>query len=132
VRTKTLDLTVDEINLALSRLTRLGLLDMVAADRWVAVSGANVSGSDGFAQQVIRRLSEQVRQLSGAKVEDAMDGTTEPAATRIEINARQLPAVTELIERLQREAAVLQRDEKEYQLEIKLATISQNPKSKEQ
>jgi len=128
---RALDMTVDEVNLALSRLTRLGLLEMVAADRWVDVSGANVSSSDGFAQQVIRRLSEQVRQLSGAKVEDAMDGTTEPAATRIEIDARQLLAVMELIERLQREAADLQRDEKEYQLEIKLAPINQNPQTKE-
>lgn len=132
---RALDLTVDEVNMALSRLTRLGLLEMAAADRWVDLSGADVSSDAGFAQQVIRRLSEQVRRISGAEaitepkapeVEDA------PPAARIEISAAQLPAVMELIERLQCEAADLQRSEKEYQLEINLAPINQNNTTKEQ
>ncbi|MGH9936225.1 MAG: DUF4423 domain-containing protein [Blastocatellia bacterium] len=126
---RALDLTVDEVNMALSRLTRLGLLEMVAADRWVDLSGANVSSDAGFAQQVIRRLSEQVRQVSGAKAtkaEDAPEGMTEPPAARIEVSAAQLPAVMELIERLQRETTDLQPGEKEYQLEINLAPINQN------
>lgn len=121
---RALDLTVDEINIALSRLTRLGLLEMVAADRWVDRSESDRASSDGFAQQVIRRLSEQVRQLSGAKAEEAPDGETTSAA-RIEIGAAQAPAVMELIERLRREAADSQRDEKEYQLEINLRPINQ-------
>src|SRR5215510_8487727 len=60
---RALDLTVDEVNMALSRLTRLGLLEMAAADRWVDRSETGASsnvggvGSEGFAQQVIRRLS---------------------------------------------------------------------------
>jgi hypothetical protein len=110
---RALDLTVDEINVALSRLTRLGLLEMVAADHWIDRSEASASSDAGFAQQVIRRLSEQARQLSGAKDEVA----TTPAAT-IEIGASQLPAVIGLIERLRHETADVERDEKRYQIEI--------------
>jgi len=115
---RALDLTVDEVNMALSRLTRLGLLEMVAVDRWVDRSEAGASSDAGFAQQVIHRLSEQARRLSGAKDEEA----TTPAA-RIEMGAAQLPAVISLIEKLQHEAADLRRGEKEYQLEIYLSPI---------
>lgn len=115
---RALDLTIDEVNVALSRLTRLGLLEMAAADHWIDRSESSASSEAGFAQQVIRRLSERARQLSVAKDEEA----TTPAA-RIEIGAAQLPAVIGLIERLQRETADLQRDEKGYQLEIHLTPI---------
>ncbi|HKE06001.1 MAG TPA: hypothetical protein VKE91_18260, partial [Blastocatellia bacterium] len=116
---RALDLTVDEVNMALSRLTRLGLLEMAAADRWVDRSEAGASSDAGFAQQVIRRLSEQARRLSGS--EDVEAAT--PAA-RIEMGAAQLPEVIGLIEKLQREAADLRRDEKEYQLDIYLTPIN--------
>jgi hypothetical protein len=128
---RALDLTVDEVNMALSRLTRLGLLEMAAADKWVDRSEADFSDRDGFAQLVIRRLSEQSRRLSGAKEEEATGGKTTSAA-RIEIGAAQLPAVIEFVERLRHEAADLRQEEKEYRLEIKLATIGQNTQTKEQ
>jgi uncharacterized protein (TIGR02147 family) len=127
---RALDLTVDEVNMALSRLTRLGLLEMASADRWVDRSEAGLSNRDGFAQQVIRRLSEQARRLSGAKEEEATGGKISSAA-RIEISAAHLPAVMELIERLRREAPGLQPDEKEYRLEINLTPIYQNTQTKE-
>lgn len=125
---RALDLTIDEVNLALSRLTRLGLLEMAEANRWIDRSGAGMVSHDGFAQQVIRRLSEQVRRLSVATTEDAL----EPPAARIAISAAQLPTVMELIERLQREAADLRRDEQEYQVEINLTPINLNNQTKEQ
>ena len=68
---------------------------------------------------MIRRLSEQARRLSGS--EDVEAAT--PAA-RIEMGAAQLPEVIGLIEKLQREAADLRRDEKEYQLDIYLTPIN--------
>jgi uncharacterized protein (TIGR02147 family) len=128
---RALDLTVDEVNLALSRLTRLGLLEMVAADRWIDRSESSASTDTGFAQKVIRRLSEQARRLSSAKEEEATGGKT-PSAARIEIGAAQLPALMQMIERLRHEAADLRQDEKEYRLEIKLAPINQNTRPKEQ
>jgi len=117
-----LDLTVDEVNMALSRLTRLGLLEMATANRWVDRSESGLSNRDGFAQQVIRRLSEQARRLSASKDEEAPGGKITSAA-RIEIGAAQLPALMELIDKLRREAEDLQQCEREYQLEIKIAPV---------
>jgi uncharacterized protein (TIGR02147 family) len=116
---RALDLTADEVNMALSRLTRLGLLEMVAADQWIDRSAASDSSDAGFAEQVIRRLSEQARRLSGANDDDA----TTPAAT-LEIGAAQLPTLIEALERLRRETADLQSDEKGYRIEIHLTTIN--------
>ena len=123
---RALDLTIDEVNMALSRLTRLGLLEMVAPDRWIDRSEASASSDAGFAQRVIRRLSEQARRLSSVKDDEA----TSPAAT-IEIGAEQLPAVIGLIERLQGETADLQPDEDKYQLEIYLTPINPKHQTKE-
>jgi len=67
---RALDLTIDEVNMALSRLTRLGLLEMVAADRWIDRSEASASTDAGFAQRVIRRLSEQARRLASYRTID--------------------------------------------------------------
>jgi transcriptional regulator with XRE-family HTH domain len=119
---RALDLTVDEVNLALSRLTRLGLLEMATANRWVDRSEVGLSNGDGFAQQVIRRLSEQARRLSASNDEEGPGGKTTSAA-RIEIGAAQLPALMELIDKLRRESEDLQQCEREYQLEIKIAPV---------
>jgi uncharacterized protein (TIGR02147 family) len=150
---RTLDLTTDEVNMALSRLTRLGLLEMAGADRWVDRSGVDESGADGygdaFAQQVIRRLSEQVRRLSSPKSNpppgqmscqttgvgarervEAPGEVAIPAAARIEIGATQLPAVMRFIDQLRRGATDLKREGKEYQVEINLQPIQIKPRFK--
>jgi uncharacterized protein (TIGR02147 family) len=140
---RTLDLTTDEVNMALSRLTRLGLLEMAAPDQWIDRSGVNAAIADrygdGFAQQVIRRLSERVRSVSKPATErmgaaqstgkgDAVEPPPIPATARIEINAAQLPVVMEFIDQLRREASDLKRDEKGYQVEINLAPTQINPR----
>ena len=115
---RALDLTIDEVNMALSRLARLGLLEMAAPDHWVDKTDASASSDARFAQQVIRRLSEQARKLSSSKEHES----TAPSAT-IGISATQFPAVIKLIERLKSEAESVDRDEKRYQLEIYLTPI---------
>jgi uncharacterized protein (TIGR02147 family) len=129
---RTLDLTVDEVNLALNRLTRLGLLEMAETNRWIDRSRAGSLSTDGFAQQVISRLSQQVRRLSVAATEAAPDDALDLPAARIAISASQLPVVMALIERLRREAVDLQPDEHEYQIEINLTPINSTTQTKEQ
>src|SRR5262245_32651300 len=77
---RALDLTVDEVNMALSRLTRLGLLEMATANRWVDRSEAGASSDGGFAQQGVRRLSGQAGRLSASKDEEGPGGkiTSQP------------------------------------------------------
>lgn len=55
----------DEVNIALSRLLRLGLLEMATPDRWLDKSESQIKDRNDFAAQVLRRLSEQVHKLCG-------------------------------------------------------------------
>ncbi len=47
---RVLGITVDEVNVALHRLTRLGLLEMVAPDRWLDRSRGGATTAEGFAE----------------------------------------------------------------------------------
>lgn len=59
---RVLGTSVDEVNLALQRLLRLGLLEMNAKDRWRDLTAA--SSSDAFARETIRRLLDRLRALA--------------------------------------------------------------------
>ena len=58
-----LGITTDEVNIALNRLIRLGLLEMVDRKRGVDKSGDTAESIDEFACVAVERLSEQVRRL---------------------------------------------------------------------
>jgi hypothetical protein len=56
---RVLDTTPDEVNIAVTRLVRLGLMEMVEKNRWVDTSGPETQTRAGFARLVIRRLVER-------------------------------------------------------------------------
>jgi uncharacterized protein (TIGR02147 family) len=60
---RVLGITPDEVNLAVTRLVRLGFLEMAARDRWIDRSGDAASGLAEFAEATIQKLAEQVRSL---------------------------------------------------------------------
>ncbi len=60
---RVLGITPDEVNIAVTRLTRLRLLEMTAHDRWTAKSTAAAASMNGFAQATIERLLDQVHKL---------------------------------------------------------------------
>lgn len=59
-----LDITVDEVNVAVSRLVRLGLLEMSSVDRWSDKFGAREEDLCSFVAAAIRNLSEHVRECA--------------------------------------------------------------------
>lgn len=61
---RVLGLGVDEVNVALQRLLRLGLLEMAGRARWVDHSGGG--GADAFARATLRQLLRRLRALSEA------------------------------------------------------------------
>lgn len=124
---RALDLTTDEVNMALSRLTRLGLLEMAGPKLWIDRSEAGTVSGDGFARQVISRLLEQAQRLSVKTVDEAID----PPAAKLAISAAQLPAVLELIERLRREASDARPDEQAYQIEVNITPIKINNQTRQ-
>jgi uncharacterized protein (TIGR02147 family) len=60
---RVLDCTVDDVQLALHRLTSLGFLEMVAPDRWVDRTG-QVETTEDYALATVERLAERLRDLS--------------------------------------------------------------------
>jgi uncharacterized protein (TIGR02147 family) len=127
---RVLNLSVDEVNVALQRLLRLGLLEMSGHERWLDKSGVAETDQDEFARLVIQRLSEQVRKLSIATICDAAGDQT-PHTTRITIKSTDLPLLAEMIERLQRRTSESP-GEDEHDLEITLHPTNHYNQTKEQ
>jgi transcriptional regulator with XRE-family HTH domain len=61
---RVLGLTVDEVNIALTRLIHLELLEMTSRERWTDRSCETCENVDDFAYTAIRTLSERVKRLS--------------------------------------------------------------------
>lgn len=59
---RVLGIGVDEVNVALQRLLRLGLLEMSSATAWRDTSAS--AGADAFARATVRRLLQRLRALA--------------------------------------------------------------------
>jgi uncharacterized protein (TIGR02147 family) len=68
---RVLGIEVDAVNLAVSRLARLGLLHMSARGRWTDRSGNTAVSLRAFPEVAFRHLFEQVRQLTVAAAQRA-------------------------------------------------------------
>jgi plasmid maintenance system antidote protein VapI len=60
---RVLGLSIDEVNIAVTRLIHLDLLEMTSRERWTDRSGETCESVDDFAYAAIQRLSERVKQL---------------------------------------------------------------------
>lgn len=133
---RVLGITTDEVNIALNRLIRLGLLEMEARDRWVDRSGDTTASFDEFAGIAVQRLSEQVRKLFVAALKDTPGQYRAHSSTTMAVNLTKLPEALELIARFRKEMAESLGSgdgcEEVYQLEISLFPISKIKLVKEQ
>ncbi len=96
---RVLGISTDEINLALHRLLRLGLLEMVSRDQWVDHLGDAAASLEGFARAAVNRFAEQVRKLTLRALESVPDGRCEYSSTTVAVETARVP---EAIERLAR------------------------------
>ena len=125
---RVLGITADEVNLALTRLTRLGLLEMADRHRWIDKSGDTTTTLAEFSQAAVERLSEQVRLLMLGAMEAARPGRLEHSSTTLALSTARLPSVLERIARFRRElTALLEQDpvlDDVYQLEISFFPVT--------
>jgi uncharacterized protein (TIGR02147 family) len=121
---RVLGIETDEVNLALSRLVRLRLLEMAARDRWVDRSGNTTASLAEFNRTAVQRLSEEVRRLMLRALGSVAEGRAEHSSTTVALNTAQLPIILERIARFRRELNALVDQEPVrddvYQLEINL------------
>lgn len=60
---RVLDTSIDEVNVALSRLTRLGLLEMSSREQWIDRSDLSSGGFGDFMKVTLERLAQRAREL---------------------------------------------------------------------
>lgn len=87
---RVLGITTDEVNVALNRLIRLGMLSMEASDRWVDKSGDTTASFDEFTGIAIGRLSEQVRRLFMSALQQTPQEYRAHSSTTMAVNFMQL------------------------------------------
>ncbi len=127
---RVLGLSVDEVNVALQRLLRLGLLTMDAPDRWTDRSGDTTASVQGFTQAALQRFVEQSRQ----RLLESVANPSQRCAfstTTVAIPADCVAEVAQRIERFRRDLlAFLQKTgspDEVYQLEISFFPLTRQP-----
>jgi uncharacterized protein (TIGR02147 family) len=125
---RVLGISLDEVNVALTRLVRFELLVMAEPGRWIDQSGDAVASLDDFTQVTIDRLAEQSRRLLLAAWHAAPTRLREHCSTTVAINTSRLPGILERIARFRQELiSYLGQDETcddVYQLEINLFPLT--------
>jgi uncharacterized protein (TIGR02147 family) len=132
---RVLDITTDEVNLALSRLIRLGLLEMADRGRWIDRSGDPTTSLAEFSRVAVERLWVQVRLLLLSALETAPAGRCAHSSTTLAVCTDRLPIVLERIARFRRDLITLLeadpvRDDV-YQLEITFFPVTILQRDKE-
>jgi uncharacterized protein (TIGR02147 family) len=125
---RVLGLTPDEVNVALTRLMRLGLLRMLGRERWVDLSGNTTASLADFAQVSIDRLARQVRGLLLHALQEGAPADCWHTSITLALPRARLAAVHERLARFQHElAALLDTDavrDDVFQLEISLFPLT--------
>jgi uncharacterized protein (TIGR02147 family) len=119
---RVLGLGIDEVNIALQRLLRLGLLSMDSPDRWTDRYGDTTASVQGFTRAALQRLVEQSRERLVETVGKSAARRCAYSTTTVAIPVGRVAEVAERIERFRRDLlAFVQKDaspDDVYQLEI--------------
>ena len=125
---RVLGITTDEVNLAVTRLCRLGLLELADQRQWIDKSGDTTTSLADFNRTAVQHLSRQLRQLMLAALENVPAGRCEYSATTLAVSTGRIAGVLERIAGFRRELmALLQHDgarDDVYQLEINFFPIT--------
>ena len=105
---RVLDVPVDDVNVAITRLARLGLLDMRSPTMWVDAVGNAEARLDSFSARAAEALANRARALAGTVGSQPAHYST----TTVAVTKKTSRQVAERVERFRREVAeLLQHDE---------------------
>ncbi len=129
-----LDVSVDEVNLAIQRMIRLGLLEMESADRWSDRSGNARVSLESLPPDTLERQQKQSKQLSIAAIRTTPVTVREHSSITLAINSARLPRAVEVIARCRQQLVELLQDgapDDVYQVEIALFPVTTITREKE-
>jgi transcriptional regulator with XRE-family HTH domain len=122
-----LDLTPDEVNVALQQLIRLGLLEMRSATEWVDRAEDAAINLDALGVMALERLQKRLREVSLTAVRTVPVSVRDHSSTTIAVNSRMLPKAFELAARFRQQLLQLLQDgdsDDVYQIEVAIFPIT--------
>lgn len=132
---RALGISIDDVNMALSRLLRLGLIEMSGAARWEDKTGGASANLDEFTLVAIHQLVERVARLRSRALSDIPARMRDHSSATLAVETAKIPAAADLIRRFREElGAFLTSGDKPddvYQLEISLFPVTTLAKPKE-
>jgi uncharacterized protein (TIGR02147 family) len=131
---RVLDISVDEVNVALQRLLRLDMLQMTSADRWVDASGDARASVDALDRETLDRRQHQAQRLSAAAVHAVPMTLREHSSITLAVHSAALPRAFELITRFRQQLVQLLRDgpaDDVYQIEVAVFPVTTLKRGKE-
>lgn len=131
---RVLDISVDEVNVALQSLIRLGLLEMVSPTHWIDHAGNSMGTMDDFTQASIEHYLRQLHELTLRSVQQKTIKRHAITATTLAVNSARVPAAIEMIARFRSELANFlagtEGHNDVYHLQISFLPITNLPKEK--
>lgn len=100
---RVLGITVDEVNIAMQCLIRLGLLEMVSMTQWVDHLGDAMATMEDFTQAGIKRYLQQLHQLTLHSIESEPKERLVLSATTLAVNGSRVSAAIDMISRFREE-----------------------------
>ena len=104
---RVLDISVDEVNVALQRLIRLDLLDMETTTRWVDRSGEARISIDTLRPELLEEQQQQNRRLSASAIRSTPMSVRDHTSITMAVNSAVLPRAFELMARFRQQLAEL-------------------------
>jgi transcriptional regulator with XRE-family HTH domain len=126
---RTLGITVSEVNAAVERLLRLGMLSIdPETGRWKDESGAITTVGNDFTAAAFRKLQTQVLQKALAALDETPFEERDQSSMTMAIDSKRLPEAKPLIRKFRRElCALLKSDgplDRVYHLGVSLYPVS--------
>ncbi|GAB4147675.1 MAG: hypothetical protein Tsb009_20960 [Planctomycetaceae bacterium] len=121
---RVLDITVDDVNMALTRLLHLGLLEMVDQKTWLDLSENTCAQFDQLPGTVARQLIARIARITNSDVNDQV-----LSSSTIAIDRRRLSVVSGYLEKVRHDIADLLRGDGSscddvYQLDVFLYPLT--------
>ena len=100
---RVLGISVDEVNVALQCLIRLGLLEMASASQWIDHLGDAMATMEDFTQASIEQYLKQLHELTLRSMQGKDTERHALSATTLAVNSARVPAAIEMIARFREE-----------------------------
>jgi len=138
---RVLDISVDEVNIMISRLIRLGLLEMTSNNQWTDKFGDTIASIDDFNNVAIQRLAEQLfrsfrNNAASKEYANEANGYCHLNSTIVAVESSAMQSVMSLIAKFELDLAELlsssQNADEIYQIELNLFPVTNLKNAKEQ